>query len=182
MMLMLVVTLIGALSLPAQAISVHSDSVRPAPSLVVPIATGGVADLSQLRGRVVLVNFWASWCPPCLMEMPSMNRLARTMGRSPFIVLAVNTDESLNWLQAYIHQTQPSFPIGLDEGGQNLHAWGGTMVPASFLVDKLGRIRYSLVGPMDWDSSEMVGLISNLISEPMPSENAPAWQWWFMRR
>ncbi len=56
------------------------------------------------------------------------------------------------------------------------------MVPASFLVDKLGRIRYSRVGLMDWDSSEMVGFISNLISEPMPSENAPAWRWWFMRR
>ena len=182
MMRMLVVTLLCALSLPARAIGDHSDSVRPAPPLVVPIATGGVADLSQLRGRVVLVNFWASWCPPCLMEMPSMNRLARTMGRKPFIVLAVNTADTLNWLQGYIHQTRPSFPIGLDEGGRNLHAWGGMMVPASFLVDKLGRIRYSWLGPRDWDSSEMLGLISNLISEPMPSEYAPAWGWPFMRR
>ncbi len=182
MMRMLVVTLLWALSLPAQAIVDHSDSVRAAPPLVVPIATGGAADLSQLRGRVVLVNFWASWCPPCLMEMPSMNRLARTMGRKPFIVLAVNTADTLNWLQGYIHQTRPSFPIGLDEGGRNLHAWGGMMVPASFLVDKLGRIRYSWLGPRDWDSSEMLGLISNLISEPMPSEYAPAWGWPFMRR
>jgi thiol-disulfide isomerase/thioredoxin len=182
MMRTLVVTLLWALSVPAQAVGIQSDTGRPAPSLVVPIATGGVADLSQLRGRVVLVNFWASWCPPCLTEMPSMNRLARAMGRRPFIVLAVNTSDSLSWLQGYIRQTRPSFPIGLDEGGRNMHAWGGMMVPASFLVDKLGHIRYSRVGPMDWDSPEMVGLISNLLSERMPSENAPTWQWRFMRR
>jgi thiol-disulfide isomerase/thioredoxin len=126
----LVASLLLALSLQAQANNQDTNTARSAPPLVVPIVTGGVGDLSQLRGRVVLVNFWASWCPPCLMEMPSMDRLTRIMGRSPFVLLAVNTDQSQDWLQNFIQKNHPSFPIGMDSGDQNLHSWGGTMVPA----------------------------------------------------
>jgi hypothetical protein len=64
------------------------------------------------------------------MEMPSMDRLTRIMGRSPFVLLAVNTDQSQDWLQNFIQKNHPSFPIGMDSGDQNLHSWGGTMVPA----------------------------------------------------
>ena len=162
---MLFVALLWMFSLPGLAFDLQSVAVRPAPPLVVPIATGGIADLAHLRGRVVLVNYWASWCPPCLLEMPSMDRLARIMGRRPFVVLAVNAGESSDRIREFIQGTHPSFPVGLDEGGHFMHAWGALAMPSSFLVDKAGRIRYSRVGPVEWDSPAMVTFISRLMTE-----------------
>jgi thiol-disulfide isomerase/thioredoxin len=161
----LIMAMLWAVSLPTQAIGLQSVSVRPAPPLVVPLATGGIANLAYLRGRVVLVNYWASWCPPCLMEMPSMDRLARIMGRTPFVLLAVNAGEPPARVQGFVGKTHPSYYVGLDDGSRSMHAWGALVMPSSFLVDKAGRIRYSRVGPIEWDSPEMIGIISQLMAE-----------------
>jgi thiol-disulfide isomerase/thioredoxin len=161
----LVIALLWAFCLPAQAFGLQAVPVRPAPPLVVPLATGGYVDLAKLRGRVVLVNYWASWCPPCLMEMPSLDRLARLMGKYPFVLLAVNAGESPGWVQGFLKRTRPGFPVGLDAGSRYMHAWGGVVMPTSFLVDKAGRIRYSVIGPVEWDSPEMLGIIANLLRE-----------------
>jgi thiol-disulfide isomerase/thioredoxin len=151
--------------LPARAIELQPGPARPAPSLVVPLVSGGMADLARLRGRVVLVNYWASWCPPCLMEMPSMDRLARGMAKRPFVLLAVNAGEPADWVKAFVLKTRPGFPVALDAGGRNMHAWGGMIMPTSFIVDKKGRIRYSVIGPKEWDAPEMVGIIAKLMAE-----------------
>ena len=162
---MLFIALFWVFCLPAQAFSLQPVPARPAPALAVPLATGGYVDLAMLRGRVVLVNYWASWCPPCLMEMPSMDRLARIMGKYPFALLAVNAGESPAWVRGFVNQTRPGFPVGLDAGRRHMRAWGGMVMPTSFLVDKAGRIRYSVIGPVEWDSPEVLGVIANLMRE-----------------
>jgi thiol-disulfide isomerase/thioredoxin len=161
----LLLALLWAGCLPALAFGLQPVASRRAPPLSVPLATGGGVNLAYLRGRVVVVNFWASWCPPCLMEMPSMDHLARVMGRYPFVLLAVNAGESAASVQGFVRRTRPRFPVGLDEGSRYMHAWGALMVPASFLVDKAGRVRYSLFGPVQWDSPEMIGVITGLMRE-----------------
>jgi thiol-disulfide isomerase/thioredoxin len=161
----LFIVLLWALCLPAQAFSLQPVPARPAPVLTVPLSSGGMVDLRSLRGRVVLVNFWASWCPPCLMEMPSLDRLARTMGRRPFVVLAVNAGEAPGWVRGFVSQTHVGFPVALDAGSRYMHAWGGMVMPTSFLVDKWGRIRYRVIGPAEWDDPEVTGIISRLLAE-----------------
>lgn len=158
-------TLLWAAWFPAHALDLQPVPVRPAPALSVALVTGGQANLAKLRGRVALVNFWATWCPPCLMEMPSMNRLALRMAKKPFVLLAVNGGEPAEWVRAFAMKTRPAFSIGLDPGAAQMHAWGALVMPTSFLVDKAGRIRYSLVGPKDWDSPEMVSMITQLLAE-----------------
>jgi thiol-disulfide isomerase/thioredoxin len=161
----LLVALLWACGLSAQAIGLESDFARPAPPLLVPLSAGGHINLADLRGRVVLVNFWASWCPLCLMEMPSLDHMARILGKRRFVLLAVNTDESADWVRGFVRQARISFPVGVDARAGYMHAWGALMVPASFLVDKEGHIRYSLIGPRKWDSPEMLGIISRLMVE-----------------
>lgn len=151
--------------LPAQAIELLPAPLRSAPALSVPLVTGGRTTLAKLRGRVVLVNFWASWCPACLLEMPAMNRLATGMRGRPLVVLAVNAGEPLGWVQGIVSRTHPSFAVGLDQGAVNMHAWGAMVMPTSYLVDKAGRIRYTVVGPMEWDSPEMLAIITKLLAE-----------------
>jgi len=161
----LFIALLWVFALPVQAFSLQPVPPLPAPPLILPLATGGYVDLAKLRGRVVLVNFWASWCPPCLMEMPSMDRLAKVMGKYPFVLLAVNAGESPGWVRGVLKQIQPGYPVGLDEDRRNMQAWGGMVMPTSYLVDKAGRIRYRVVGPMEWDTPEMIGIISSLMRE-----------------
>ena len=138
---------------------------QPAPGLSLPLVTGGQVDLRSLRGRVVLVNFWATWCPTCLMEMPSLNRLAYRLRGSPFVILGVNAGESSGWVKGFMNKVALNFPVALDAGRVQMSAWQAIMLPTSFLVDKLGRIRYVRVGPAEWDSPEMLAIMNQLIRE-----------------
>jgi thiol-disulfide isomerase/thioredoxin len=157
--------LLCASCLPAQALDLMQVAVRPAPYLSVPLALGGRSTLAKLHGRVVLVNFWASWCPLCLVEMPAMNRLALAMNRRPFVLLAVNAGEPPGWVLGFIKKTRPSVAVGLDPSATYMHAWGAVVLPTSYLVDKAGRIRYTLVGPVEWDAPEMIAIINKLMTE-----------------
>jgi thiol-disulfide isomerase/thioredoxin len=150
---------------PTQAIELMPAPLRPAPALSVPLATGGWSTLAKLRGRVVLVNFWASWCPACLLELPSMSRLATRMRGRPLVVLAVNAGEPPGWVKGFVSRTQPAFAVGLDPAARAMHAWGAMVMPTSYLIDKAGRIRYTVVGPMAWDSPEMVAIVNTLTAE-----------------
>lgn len=162
----LVTSLAVALAgLPAGAAQLKPTKPRPAPELNLPRLDGGGVNLAELRGRVVLVNFWAVWCPPCRKEMPSMERLSRMLADRPFTILASNAGESPEQIRPFLAEVPLTFPILLDQDSARMKAWRVFVLPTSFLVDKQGQIRYSLSGHIEWDAPETVGIIEKLLAE-----------------
>jgi thiol-disulfide isomerase/thioredoxin len=126
---------------------------------------GKTRTLSDYRGKVVLVNFWATWCPPCRREMPSLERLNQKLQGEPFIILAVDQWESYDLVFAFTGQLdpQPTFPILFDSKSQASKQWDVKGLPASFIVDKKGRVVYRAMGGREFDHPEIEQLIRNLL-------------------
>jgi thiol-disulfide isomerase/thioredoxin len=141
---------------------------RPAPALTLPTLDGSRASLERLRGKVVVVNFWAVWCPPCRKEMPSMQRLAERLAGRPFAILGVNMGDGADEIHAFLRRVPVSFPIPLDPEGISLKPWQVFAFPTSYVVDKRGSIRLGLFGSIEWDEPEVVARLEALLAEPAP--------------
>jgi thiol-disulfide isomerase/thioredoxin len=162
----LLTLLLCLLAQPVLAAGLKPLLPEAAPALDLPILGGGRIDLPSLKGRVVLVNFWATWCPPCRKEMPSMERLRTALAARPFTIVAVNAGDTPDEIEAFLKQLPVSFPIAMDEDGQQLKGWQAFVFPTSYLVDKQGRIRYGLYGSIEWDAPEAVAIVEGLLQEP----------------
>ena len=138
----------------------------PAPALDLKDLGGSQHRLADYRGRVVLVNFWATWCGPCRDEMPSIQRLKEKLAGRPFAVLAVNLDEPESRIRKFLSGMKLDFTILLDPGRKAARAWDARILPASFVIGSDGRIRYSLVGEINWDNEHVVARISELLPPP----------------
>ncbi len=136
------------------------------PALRLPDLEGRLHTLNDYRGQVVLVNFWASWCPPCVHEMPSMQRLADTYSDDGFTVLAVNMAEEQATVRRFLNErVQVRFTILMDQNGRALKNWGVFAFPTSFLLDRQGRIRYALYGAIEWDREDVQQILQTLLRE-----------------
>jgi thiol-disulfide isomerase/thioredoxin len=124
---------------------------------------GRAHDLAQLRGRVVLVNFWASWCPPCVREMPSMQRLKDKLAGRPFTILAVNMAEPDKDVRAFLSKLKVDFPVPMDRDGAALKSWKVYVYPTSFVLDAEGHIRLGVFGEVEWDSPEVMAKVVGLL-------------------
>jgi peroxiredoxin len=120
------------------------------PPLQLPDTMGKVHRLSDYRGKLVLINFWATWCTPCREEMPSIERLRQAMKGKPFAVLAVNLAEPEARVRHFLGSMPLGFPVLLDADMTVAKSWKVRQVPASFVVGPDGRIRYSYLGDLDW--------------------------------
>jgi len=139
------------------------------PALDLPGLDGRMHSLKDYRGRVVLVNFWASWCPPCVHEMPSMERLRRAMTGEPFTILAVNMAEAPARVRRFLaRRVDVGFPVLLDRDGAALRRWGVFAFPTSFVVDRRGRIRYGAFGALDWNGAHVAATLRALLAEQSP--------------
>jgi thiol-disulfide isomerase/thioredoxin len=141
---------------------------RPAaPSLALRDMDGKPVDLKKLQGNVVLVNFWATWCPPCRREMPSLQRLWQKFEKSKLRIVAVNVGEDADTVFAFmgILENSPTFPIVFDKDTAVLRAWPVKGLPTTFLIDKNGRVVYRAIGGRAFDSPESIELISELLAE-----------------
>jgi thiol-disulfide isomerase/thioredoxin len=156
-----------AADLPLLSHSLTMQAPKAAPVLTLKGLDGKMHDLAQLRGRVVLINFWATWCPPCRREMPSMERLSQALKDEAFSVLAVDVGEDADTIDTFAGQldTPPTFPILLDTRSRAMQAWKVAGLPTTFLVDKQGRIVASAIGGREFDHPEMVQAIRALISK-----------------
>jgi thiol-disulfide isomerase/thioredoxin len=135
-----------------------------AAALVLKDMHGAAHDLARYRGKVVLINFWATWCEPCRQEMPSMQRLRDKLAGRPFVVLAVNVDEPDARVRRFLDETRFDLPVLLDVNKTMTRAWNVRVMPTSFIVDTEGRLRYRVVGDLDWSADAVVGIISQLLS------------------
>jgi len=130
-----------------------------------PDLKGQPHNLDAYRGRVVLVNFWASWCPPCVQEMPALEKLRKKLNEQPFEILAVNVGEAKYRVWKFVKLVNFNLPVLLDERKHTFDAWGVSVLPTSFLLDKRGRVRYRVQGDAGWDSDTVIALIEALINE-----------------
>jgi len=139
-----------------------------APALKRSLALAGLdgsrQDLKEQRGRVVLVNFWATWCEPCREEMPSIQRLQDRLRGKPFTVLLVNVDEPEARVRRYLTDANLNLPVLLDRNKQTTREWGVRVMPTSFIIGPDGRTRYQVVGDMDWISERALAAINELIA------------------
>jgi thiol-disulfide isomerase/thioredoxin len=124
---------------------------------------GRTQDLAQLRGRVVLVNFWTSWCPPCVREMPSMQRLKAKLAKRPFTILAVAMAESDKDVRAFLAKMKVDFAVPMDRDGTVLKSWKVFVFPTSFVLDAQGNIRLGVFGEVEWDSPEVMEILIGLL-------------------
>ena len=141
----------------------------PAPDFTFPGLDGKMVSLSDYKGKVVLVNIWATWCPPCVNEMPSMEKLYRKFKRENFEILAVSIDEpGLKAVAPFMEKTRLTFPALIDSKGAIKSVYRISAIPESFIIDKQGFLIKKIVGPLDWASPQVFGFFSNLIQKPMP--------------
>jgi thiol-disulfide isomerase/thioredoxin len=120
------------------------------PPLALQDLSGRAHALEDYRGKVVLINFWATWCGPCREEMPSINKLRAALAGQPFAVLAVNLGETEPRIRRFMEQVPLEFPVLLDRDSAVAKAWRARVLPVSFLVGPDGRIRYAVIGEYDW--------------------------------
>jgi peroxiredoxin len=134
-----------------------------APALALEDLDGRPHRLESYRGKVVLINFWATWCEPCREEMPSIDRLLRSMAGRPFAVLAVNLAEPHARIRTYLEKTPVGFTVLLDRDTAVAKAWKARILPATYVVGPDGRIRYSYVGELDWSQEKVRRTIGALL-------------------
>jgi thiol-disulfide isomerase/thioredoxin len=131
---------------------------------VVSLANGTPLKLSDLKGKVVLLNFWATWCPPCREEIPSMMKLNSLMAGKPFQMVAVSIDEGGKpAIESFFKETGYSLPTYIDESGASAKSYGITGVPETFIIDKQGILVKKIIGGSAWDSPEAVSFIEGLM-------------------
>jgi len=123
--------------------------------------------LSDYHGKVILLNFWATWCPPCIREMPSMERLHQQVDAEDFKVVAVNQMEDIDQVFAFTGQLEidPTFEILFDSTSKVSQAYAVRGLPTTYLIDKKGNIRYRAVGGREFNHPEVVKIINALIKE-----------------
>jgi thiol-disulfide isomerase/thioredoxin len=126
---------------------------------------GTTIRLSDLKGKAIFLNFWATWCGPCRMEMPSMEALYRRLKNRGFEILAVNVRESKGDAAAFMDEMSLSFPAALDTRGSIAATYGIDAFPTTYLIDRNGNIVTRLVGAINWNTPELTGLFEALTEE-----------------
>ena len=137
---------------------------QPAPDFTLPGLDGKMVSLSDYRGHVVLVNVWATWCPPCVDEMPSMEKLYRELEGENFEILAVSIDAlGQKAVAPFMKKYNLSFPALMDPDGTIKTLFQTTGVPESFITNQEGILIEKVIGPKDWATPPVVGFFRNLL-------------------
>ena len=135
-----------------------------APEFEMPTLNGGKIKLSDYRGKVLFINFWATWCATCKVEMPSMEKLYQRFREYDFEMLTISVDKDLSLITPFVKKYNLTFPVLLDPDSKVAkRAYKTTGVPETFVVDKNGIIVHKAIGPRDWATHEMMESFAQLI-------------------
>jgi len=156
---------LAALLTVAAAHAAAADSDGPAPDFTLAQLSGTPASLSQYRGQVVLVNFWATWCGPCQQELPLLDQVYKKYKTAGFTLLGVNVDKDAPAVQALLARKPLSFPVLLDPANAVSKAYHVDDMPSSVLIDRKGMIRYVHRGYKPGDENEYQDKIRQLLRE-----------------
>jgi peroxiredoxin len=138
------------------------DKPFPAPDFTLQGEDGKTYRLSDYRGKVVVLNFWASWCPPCRYEMPSMERAHQKLRGQDIVLLAVNVGESADKVFEFTGQYPVTFPLPLDLDGTVIAKYPVIGLPTTFVIDPRGVVTHRAIGGREWDDAQLLGTLRKL--------------------
>ena len=126
--------------------------------------SGKRTQLSDFRGKVVVLNFWAAWCKPCVEETPALNNLQTYINKRGGVVLGVSVDEDSGAYSRFLREQSVVFPA--DRASWDIaHKYGSFMVPETYIIDRDGRIARKIIGPQQWDSPAMLAYFDSILSK-----------------
>jgi len=125
---------------------------------------GGPTKLSSYRGKLVLLNFWATWCPSCREEIPSMERLYARLEKKGFTIVAVDLSEPRDVVKRFVAENKMTYPVLLDTSGDVGALYGARSIPTTYVIDRKGRILGRTIGSRAWDAPEVVSLFESLLA------------------
>lgn len=135
------------------------------PEMTLPDLDGESLALSDLRGRVVVLNFWATWCPPCVKEMPSLQKLHEALADKGLSVVAVSVDERYSDIERFVESFDLTFPILHDEGMKVSRLYQTFKFPETYIIGRDGRLRSKVVGERDWVEPSVIRDMVALLNE-----------------
>ncbi|MCG6886442.1 MAG: TlpA family protein disulfide reductase [Proteobacteria bacterium] len=141
----------------------YRGNIHPQPILLQD-ARGHRFELKNFRNRITLINFWASWCPPCVDEIPSLNRLKKKMAGKPFDLISVNYAESPEHIRTFMKKVAVDFPVLVDPNGQLTGKWNVVAFPSTFVIGPDGRIHYGVNAAIHWDTPEVIEQLEQLLT------------------
>ena len=114
--------------------------------------------------KVTVVNFWATWCPPCIEEIPSLNRLQEKMKGRAFELISINYAEDKQAVSSFMQRVKVDFPVLLDHSGVTAHRWNVISYPSTFVIDRQGEFRYGANAAIEWDAPELIQKLESLMN------------------
>ncbi|MCL5063228.1 MAG: TlpA disulfide reductase family protein [Nitrospiraceae bacterium] len=149
---------------PPSPYAVERLSGQKAPDFTLKDINGNTVSLSSFKGKVVLLNFWATWCPPCRAEIPSMNKLNQLLKNKGLVILAVSTDRAIVDVKDFLKNNPVNFAVVVDYNlSVSRSLYKVFMVPTTFLIDKRGIVVEKYFGEQDWTEPEMIKEIEALL-------------------
>lgn len=139
---------------------------KKAPDFVLKDISGQTSSLSAYKSKVVLVCFWATWCPPCRSEMPALNKLYKDYRDKGLVVIGVSTDRKVEYVKDFLGKKPVDFPVLMDSDSKVSKQFGVFSMPTSFLLDKNGIIIKRFLGEEDWNSPEIRNMIKAALAAP----------------
>jgi len=146
----------------------HGD--YQAADFTLPDLQGAPVRLEDQRGKIVFLNIWATWCPPCRAEMPSMETLYQRFKGRDFVMLAVSEDsDGAQSVAPFVKELGLSFPVLLDADNHLPSRYGITGYPETFIIDRAGNVVKHVIGPEEWDDPRVLAYVESLLNQPAPS-------------
>lgn len=135
---------------------------NPPVSINLNTVSGETFTKSNFKGKITVINFWATWCPPCIEEIPSLNRLMKKMEKRPFELISINYAEERNLIQDFMKKVNVEFPVLLDQNGEFAKQWNVISYPSTFIINKQGKIVYGVNSAIEWDNPELIDKINEM--------------------
>ena len=132
-------------------------------AIKLPDTQGNIISKSNFKGKVTLINFWATWCTPCIKEIPSLNRLKQKMKGMPFELISINYAEDKETIKQFMQQVHVNFPVLLDHDGEFALQWKVITYPSTFVIGPEGKIRFGVNAAIEWDNPELIAKIKLLL-------------------